>query len=66
MKLKDFLSEATFKKAEEKKKYLKCDDCGKQKKSVKRTVDPYGEELYGSKKKMNLCGKCYTARVEET
>jgi hypothetical protein len=44
------------------KKYLKCDDCKKQKEDVEETICPYMQKIESKKVPVKLCKDCYLNR----
>lgn len=42
----------------------KCDFC-KEEKKIRRTFDPFLLDAYDKKKKVDICDKCYSMRLEE-
>lgn len=46
-------------------KYLKCEDCGVEGPTVKKTFCPYAEDVHGKKIEVVLCDDCYTQRVQD-
>jgi hypothetical protein len=50
---------ALKKKPKKKRKYLKCERCGKRKSDVEKCYDPYLEKINKIKYETQLCGDCF-------
>ena len=46
-------------------KYLKCEDCDKEDKTVCSTTCPYADEIDGIEVEVDLCPDCYEDRAME-
>lgn len=47
------------------KKYLKCNDCKKEKEDVEKTFCPFADDVHGEKVPTTLCRDCYLNRCDE-
>ena len=52
-------------KKDDKKKWLKCEGCGKSTEDVMLVEDPYDAVVNDTSVLRNLCNDCYTERVDD-
>ena len=52
-------------KKDDKKKWLKCEGCGKSTEDVMLVEDPYDADVNDTSVLRNLCNDCYTERVDD-